>query len=41
MFITDGKMKRIDEDYFVKVNPETDIDVQVCVGGDNYEKVQD
>ena len=39
--ITDGKMKRIDEDYFVKVNPETDIDVQVCVGGDNYEKVQD
>ncbi len=39
--ITDGEMKRIDEDYFVKVDPKTDIEVQVCVGGDNYEKVQD
>ena len=38
--ITDGEMKRIDEDYFVKVNPETDIEVQVCVGGDKYEKVK-
>ena len=37
--ITDGEMKRIDEDYFVKVNPEN-IEVQVCVGGDDYEKVK-
>ena len=37
--ITDSEMKRIDEDYFVDVDPKNDIQVQVCVGNDQYETV--